>query len=93
MQATGDSDAECQMRSTAVSQVLGTDMKKHFDITSRFQVRVTQSAVIKFACSDFLPHQSWHHVDFRMYTFLGLNCEGYGIIMHCHLSVSHFSVP
>ena len=28
-------------RSCAINQVLGTDMKKHFDIVSRFQVRAT----------------------------------------------------
>jgi hypothetical protein len=28
-------------RNCAINQVLGTDMKKHFDIVSRFQVRVT----------------------------------------------------
>ena len=27
------------VRSTVISQVLGTDMKKHFDILSRYQVR------------------------------------------------------
>ena len=27
-----------QARSCCINQVLGTDMKKHFDITSRFQV-------------------------------------------------------
>ena len=27
-----------QLRSVSANQVLGTDMKKHFDITSRFQV-------------------------------------------------------
>ena len=26
------------MRGVTISEVLGTDMKKHFDITSRFQV-------------------------------------------------------
>lgn len=26
------------MRAVSIAQVLGTDMKKHFDITSRFQV-------------------------------------------------------
>jgi len=26
------------MRGVTIAQVLGTDMKKHFDITSRFQV-------------------------------------------------------
>ena len=31
-------EAQSQLRTTTVSQVLGTDMKKHFDITSRFQV-------------------------------------------------------
>ena len=28
------------MRGVSANQVLGTDMKKHFDITSRFQVRL-----------------------------------------------------
>lgn len=30
------------LRSTCISQVLGTDMKKHFEILSRFQVDFTQ---------------------------------------------------
>ncbi len=30
-------------RNCAINQVLGTDMKKHFDIVSRFQVRVTST--------------------------------------------------
>ncbi|KAL3144948.1 hypothetical protein ABBQ32_003454 [Trebouxia sp. C0010 RCD-2024] len=30
-------EIQTQMRSTTVNQVMGTDMKKHFDITSRFQ--------------------------------------------------------
>ena len=28
-----------QLRGVSANQVLGTDMKKHFEITSRFQVR------------------------------------------------------
>lgn len=32
------SEPQTQLRSTSINQVLGTDMKKHFDITSRFQV-------------------------------------------------------
>ena len=31
-------DKYMQLRLVSVNQVLGTDMKKHFDITSRFQV-------------------------------------------------------
>ena len=34
----GSSEAYAQLRVVSVNQVLGTDMKKHFDITSRFQV-------------------------------------------------------
>lgn len=30
---------QVEIRSMCISQVLGTDMKKHFDITSRFQVK------------------------------------------------------
>lgn len=30
---------QAEIRSMCISQVLGTDMKKHFDITSRFQVK------------------------------------------------------
>ena len=32
------SDELTQLRSTCINMVLGTDMKKHFDIMSRFQV-------------------------------------------------------
>ena len=32
-------DERVAIRACCISQVLGTDMKKHFDITSRFQVR------------------------------------------------------
>ena len=34
----GSAEDIAQLRIVAVNQVLGTDMKKHFDITSRFQV-------------------------------------------------------
>ena len=30
------------LRACIISQVLGTDMKKHFDIVSRFQVHLSQ---------------------------------------------------
>lgn len=32
------SETIMQVRNCCINQVLGTDMKKHFDITSRFQV-------------------------------------------------------
>lgn len=32
------SEEMVEVRAMCISQVLGTDMKKHFDITSRFQV-------------------------------------------------------
>ena len=32
-----------QVRICCINQVLGTDMKKHFDITSRFQASLLQS--------------------------------------------------
>ena len=35
---TMKSEALAHVRSVCINQVLGTDMKKHFDITSRFQV-------------------------------------------------------
>ena len=38
LDASASAEARSQLRATTVSQVLGTDMKKHFDITSRFQV-------------------------------------------------------
>jgi hypothetical protein len=34
----GSTETLAQLRMVSVNQVLGTDMKKHFDITSRFQV-------------------------------------------------------
>ena len=34
------SDELTQLRSTCINMVLGTDMKKHFDIMSRFQVNM-----------------------------------------------------
>lgn len=34
----GPQEAYAQARLLSINQVLGTDMKKHFDITSRFQV-------------------------------------------------------
>ena len=41
MQATSTSrfaESMSELRFMCISQVLGTDMKKHFDISSRFQV-------------------------------------------------------
>ena len=43
MQATNVarfSESMSELRFMCISQVLGTDMKKHFDISSRFQVRL-----------------------------------------------------
>ena len=39
-----DDEGRLAARSQAVHQVLGTDMKKHFDITSRFQVTLLKLA-------------------------------------------------
>ena len=36
-----------EVRDCCINQVLGTDMKKHFDITSRFQVSCAVSPGIK----------------------------------------------
>ena len=37
-QAEADLFDHQQVRQCSINQILGTDMKKHFDITSRFQV-------------------------------------------------------
>ncbi len=37
---------QVEIRSMCISQVLGTDMKKHFDITSRFQVKLLPPSLL-----------------------------------------------
>ncbi len=44
------SETIMQVRNCCINQVLGTDMKKHFDITSRFQVTCAVSHGIKSSC-------------------------------------------
>ena len=53
----GLSEAQVQLRFTTVNQVLGTDMKKHFEILSRFQVSIcpTEVAVLCLQSSCVTP--------------------------------------
>ncbi len=38
------------LRSTCINMVLGTDMKKHFDIVSRFQVHTRPACFVLHEC-------------------------------------------
>ncbi len=44
------SDNMLVLRSTCINMVLGTDMKKHFDIVSRFQVRISPACFVSHEC-------------------------------------------
>ena len=45
---------QVEIRSMCISQVLGTDMKKHFDISSRFQVRPLPPSLLPLC--DYASH-------------------------------------
>ncbi len=44
------SDNMLVLRSTCINMVLGTDMKKHFDIVSRFQVHILPACFVLHEC-------------------------------------------
>ena len=49
------SETNVHVRTVCINQVLGTDMKKHFDITSRFQARLSAvTTVLRHNC--VAPH-------------------------------------
>ena len=50
----GSAEDIAQLRIVAVNQVLGTDMKKHFDITSRFQVGLLLPMLCLFSWACFV---------------------------------------
>ena len=54
------SETLLHVRSVCINQILGTDMKKHFDITSRFQVS-PQAKQNKFCYNLQSCLHSMHH--------------------------------
>ena len=59
-------------RPVVVSQVLGTDMKKHFDITSRFQVGLLQPMFCLSFSAGFVRPDG--HVSPALLSMLCLSC-------------------
>lgn len=74
--ASGTLDVHAQLRATAVNQVLGTDMKKHFDITSRFQVGTwLMHCIFTFTVAGIAecPHAQLPHTSVLLFTAVHCN--------------------
>ncbi len=81
------SDTIKQVRECCINQVMGTDMKKHFDITSRFQVTCalshgiksstnTPSFVVQHAFSHLMVH-CCNHAAGHICMFVCFACHGF----------------
>ena len=57
MQKKSSAETVRMGRTCAINQVLGTDMKKHFDIVSRFQVSLHKLDALGYICAMFHHHQ------------------------------------
>ena len=69
-------DKYMQLRLVSVNQVLGTDMKKHFDITSRFQVSLQAQMTHHFKVISDHCMPDRHHKQLPICATLGVTQAG-----------------